>query len=106
MERTFVGGLLQRAAGSYQQGAERALAPPVASRRSCFERGACGNRGVRFGTHSHTRRGRGPMRAAVHDRYGPPDVQRIEEVARPVPKADEVLVKIHAATVTRTDTGV
>ena len=46
------------------------------------------------------------MRAAVHDRYGPAEVQRIEEVARPVPKDDEVLVRIHAATVTRTDTGV
>jgi len=46
------------------------------------------------------------MRAVVHDRYGPPDVLRIEEVPRPVPKADEVLVKIHATTVTRTDTGV
>ncbi|MDQ6721988.1 MAG: NAD(P)-dependent alcohol dehydrogenase [Candidatus Dormibacteraeota bacterium] len=46
------------------------------------------------------------MRAAVHDRYGPPDVQRIEEVARPVLKDDEVLVKIRASTVTRTDTGV
>jgi NADPH:quinone reductase-like Zn-dependent oxidoreductase len=46
------------------------------------------------------------MKAAVHDRYGPAEVQRIEEVARPVPKDDEVLVKIHAATVTRTDIGV
>ena len=46
------------------------------------------------------------MKAVVFDRYGPPDVQRIEEVARPVPKEDEVLVKIHATTVTRSDTGV
>jgi NADPH:quinone reductase-like Zn-dependent oxidoreductase len=46
------------------------------------------------------------MRASVHDRYGPAEVQRIEEVARPVPRDDEVLVRIHAATVTRTDTGV
>jgi NADPH:quinone reductase-like Zn-dependent oxidoreductase len=46
------------------------------------------------------------MRAVVHDRYGPPEVLRIEEVARPVPKADEVLVKIHAGTVTRSDTGI
>src|SRR3989304_4944753 len=45
------------------------------------------------------------MRAVVHDRYGPPDVLRLEEVARPVPRADEVLVKIHATTVNRTDTG-
>jgi NADPH:quinone reductase-like Zn-dependent oxidoreductase len=45
------------------------------------------------------------MRAVVHDRYGPPDVLRLEEVERPVPRDDEVLVRIHATTVTRTDTG-
>jgi len=45
------------------------------------------------------------MRAVVHDRYGPPEVLRVEEVQRPVPKDDEVLVKVHATTVTRTDTG-
>jgi NADPH:quinone reductase-like Zn-dependent oxidoreductase len=46
------------------------------------------------------------VKAVVIDNYGPPDVQRIEEVARPVPKEDEVLVKIHASTVTRSDTGI
>ncbi len=45
------------------------------------------------------------MRAVVFDRYGPPDVQRIEDVERPVPREDEVLVKIHATTVTQTDCG-
>ena len=45
------------------------------------------------------------MRAVVHDRYGPPDVLRLEEVERPVPKEDDVLVRIHATTVNRTDTG-
>jgi NADPH:quinone reductase-like Zn-dependent oxidoreductase len=45
------------------------------------------------------------MRAVVHDRYGPPEVLRIEEVEQPVPKEDEVLIKIHATTVTRTDCG-
>jgi NADPH:quinone reductase-like Zn-dependent oxidoreductase len=45
------------------------------------------------------------VRAVVYDRYGPPEVQRLEDVARPVPKEDEVLVKIHATTVNRTDCG-
>jgi NADPH:quinone reductase-like Zn-dependent oxidoreductase len=46
------------------------------------------------------------MRAVVYDRYGPPEVQHLEEVQRPVPKDDEVLVKVHATTVTRSDCGV
>jgi NADPH:quinone reductase-like Zn-dependent oxidoreductase len=43
------------------------------------------------------------MRAVVHDRYGPPDVLRVAEVERPVPKEEEVLVRVHASTVTRGD---
>ena len=45
------------------------------------------------------------MRAVVHDTYGPPEVLRLEDVARPEPREDEVLVKVRATTVTRTDTG-
>ena len=43
------------------------------------------------------------MRAVVHDRFGPPEVLRIEEVPAPVPADDELLVRVRAATVNQTD---
>jgi NADPH:quinone reductase-like Zn-dependent oxidoreductase len=43
------------------------------------------------------------VKAAVFDRYGPPEVIRIEEVPAPVPAADQLLVRVHATTVNRTD---
>ena len=43
------------------------------------------------------------MRAVVHDRYGPPGVLRLEEVERPMPADDQVLVQVRATTVTQTD---
>jgi NADPH:quinone reductase-like Zn-dependent oxidoreductase len=45
------------------------------------------------------------MRAVVYDRYGPPEVLRVDDVERPEPKDDEVLVRVHATTVTQTDCG-
>jgi NADPH:quinone reductase-like Zn-dependent oxidoreductase len=45
------------------------------------------------------------MKAAVRTRYGPPDVVRISAVEKPTAKNDEVLVKVHATTVNRTDCG-
>jgi len=45
------------------------------------------------------------MRAAVRTSYGPPDVVRITEVDQPAPKDNQVLVKVHATTVNRTDCG-
>jgi NADPH:quinone reductase-like Zn-dependent oxidoreductase len=44
------------------------------------------------------------VKAVVQDRYGPPEVLRIEEGERPVPKADEVLIRIQATTVSQSDT--
>jgi NADPH:quinone reductase-like Zn-dependent oxidoreductase len=43
------------------------------------------------------------MKAAIQDRYGPPDVVRVEDVDRPVPTADQVLVRVRAASVNRAD---
>ena len=43
------------------------------------------------------------MKAAVHTKYGPPQVVRITEVVRPTPRDNEVLVQVHATTVNRTD---
>lgn len=43
------------------------------------------------------------MKAAVHTRYGPPDVVQIVDVAVPTPRDNELLVKVHATTVNRTD---
>lgn len=45
------------------------------------------------------------MKAAVYKKYGPPDVVKIEEVDRPSPRSNEVLVKVFATTVNRTDCG-
>ncbi|GAB3904131.1 NAD(P)-dependent alcohol dehydrogenase [Kibdelosporangium lantanae] len=43
------------------------------------------------------------MKAAVHTRYGPPEVVRIREVDRPAVGDRDVLVRVHATTVNRTD---
>jgi len=45
------------------------------------------------------------MRAVVFRKYGTPDVLHVEEIERPTPKENEVLVKVEASTVTRSDTG-
>jgi NADPH:quinone reductase-like Zn-dependent oxidoreductase len=43
------------------------------------------------------------MKAALRDRYGSPDVVEVREVDRPTPTGDEVLVRVHAASVNRAD---
>lgn len=45
------------------------------------------------------------MKAAIHTQYGPPQVVQIREISKPLPSANEVLVRVHASTVNRTDCG-
>jgi NADPH:quinone reductase-like Zn-dependent oxidoreductase len=43
------------------------------------------------------------MKAVVYTKYGPPDVLQLTEVAKPVPTDDELLIKVHAVSVNRSD---
>jgi NADPH:quinone reductase-like Zn-dependent oxidoreductase len=45
------------------------------------------------------------VRAIVHTKYGPPEVVHLKEIDRPIPKEKEILLKVYASTVNRTDCG-
>lgn len=47
----------------------------------------------------------GVLKAIVYKKYGPPQVAELAEVTKPVPKKNEVLVRVYASTVNRTDAG-
>src|SRR5215831_14685411 len=60
-------------------------------------------RRTRRPSRGHSSGNNGGVRAVVYDHYGPPEVLHFEDVPRPEPADDEILIKIRATTVNRLD---
>ena len=43
------------------------------------------------------------MKAVVYEKYGPPEVLQVKDVKKPVPKENEILMRVHAAEATKAD---
>ncbi|MFT5443899.1 MAG: NADPH:quinone reductase-like Zn-dependent oxidoreductase, partial [Myxococcota bacterium] len=43
------------------------------------------------------------MKAIVYTKYGTPEVLHVEEVEKPAPSSDEILIRVHAAEATKSD---